>query len=185
MNTQAAADLARAELISMPILLVVLLIIFGGLVAAALPLAIALVGVAATLLALTVVSTITDVSVYAVNIVTMLGIGLAVDYALLIVSRLREERRRSGELDQALTRTFATAGRTVAFSGITVAVSLAGLLVFPDTFLRSMGAAGLAVVLLDLLAAVTLLPALLTLDGHRVRAGSAPRPDGGWLGRLL
>ena len=169
MEQQAADDLARAELLSMPVVLVVLVIVFGGLLAAALPVVLALVGVAATLAALALISTVADVSVYAVNVITMLGLGLAVDYALLLVSRYREERA----LDPvgALERTYATAGRTVAYSGLIVAASLAGLLVMPDDFLRSMGLAGMAVVLLDLVAALTLLPALLALLGPRVGTG--------------
>lgn len=177
MESQAASDLARAELLSMPVVLVLLLILFGGLVAAGLPVLIATVGVAATLGALLAASTVTDISVYAVNIITMLGLGLAVDYALLIVSRFREERALDPDVEGALMRTFMTAGRTVAFSGLTVAASLAGLLVFPDDFLRSMGVAGMAVVLLDMLAALTLLPALLSLLGRVVRPLAA-----GWRG---
>ena len=169
MDDQAAADLARAELISTPVILVLLLVVFGGIVAAGLPLIVTLVGVGATLALLAAASLLTDVSVYAVNIVTMLGLGLAVDYALLLVSRFREERAENPEIAGAVARTFATAGLTVAFSGLTVAASLAALLAFPDDFLRSMGVAGLGVVLLDMAAAVTLLPALLGVVGHRIR----------------
>ena len=120
----------------MPVVLVLLLVIFGGIIAAGLPVLVAIVGVAATLGALALASLVTDVSVYSVNIVTMLGLGLAVDYALLLVSRFREERAVDPDVDGALRRTLATAGRTVAFSGLTVAASLAGLLVFPDDFLK-------------------------------------------------
>ena len=169
MDRQAAADLKRAELLSMPVVLVLLVVLFGGVVAAGLPVLVALVGVAGTLGTLLAVSAVTDVSVYAVNIVTMLGLGLAVDYALLLVHRFREERAVDPDVARSLERTLATAGRTVAFSGLTVAASLAGLLVFADSFLRSMGAAGLAVVLLDVVAALTLLPALLAILGGRVR----------------
>ena len=165
---QVAADLARAELLSMPVVLVLLLVVFGGIVAAGLPVLVALVGVAGTLLALFGISAATDVSVYSVNVVTMLGLGLAVDYALLLVSRFREERA-THDLPAAVEETVATAGRTVVFSGLTVAASLAGLLVFDDPFLRSMAYGGGAVVLVDLLAAVTLLPALLGMWGARVR----------------
>jgi RND superfamily putative drug exporter len=168
-DDQAAADLARAEMISTPVILVLLLVVFGGLVAAGLPLLVTLVGVGATLALLAAASVFTDISVYAVNIVTMLGLGLAVDYALLLVSRFREERAEDPEVAGAISRTFATAGLTVAFSGLTVAASLGALLVFPDDFLRSMGVAGLGVVLVDLAAAVTLLPAMLGLVGHRIR----------------
>ena len=168
MEEQAASDLARAELLTTPVVLLLLLIVFAGIIAAGLPVIVATVGVAGTLGMLFAVSTVLDVSVYAINIITMLGLGLAVDYALLVVSRFREERAVDPGVEGALRRTYASAGRTVAFSGLTVAASLAGLLVFPDDFLRSMGFAGLAVVLLDLVAAVTLLPALLSWLGHRV-----------------
>ena len=116
MEEQAAKDLARAEILSMPVVAVLLFVIFGGLVAAGLPVLITLVGAAATFGLLLLVSIGTDVSVYAINIVTMLGLGLAVDYALLIVARFREERAAGGDLADAIARTFATAGRTVAFS---------------------------------------------------------------------
>jgi len=175
MDDQVAKDLQRAELLSLPVVLVLLLLLFGGMVAASLPIVVALVSVAGTLLALTVVSAVTDVSVYAVNIVTMLGLGLAIDYALLLVTRFREERAVDDAVVPALERTLATAGRTVLFSGLTVAACLAGLLVFADTFLRSMGAAGLAVVLLAMLGALTLLPALLVLLGRRVKPASPDR----------
>jgi RND superfamily putative drug exporter len=178
MDDQAAADLARAEMISTPVILVLLLVVFGGLVAAGLPVIVTLVGVGATLALLAAASLVTDISVYAVNIVTMLGLGLAVDYALLLVSRFREERVGEPDLTRAIAATFATAGRTVAFSGLTVAASLAALLAFPDPFLRSMGLAGLGVVLLDLVAAVTLLPALLGVLGHRIRARSGTATGG-------
>jgi RND superfamily putative drug exporter len=108
----------------------------------------------------------------------MLGLGLAVDYALLVVSRFREERAVDPDVLGSIERTYATAGRTVAFSGLTVAASLAGLLVFPDDFLRSMGLAGLAVVLLAMVAALTLLPALLAVGGSRIRPGRAATPSG-------
>ena len=174
-DDQVAKDLQRAEVLSLPVVLVLLLLLFGGLVAATLPIVVALVSVAGTLLALTLVSAVTDVSVYAVNIVTMLGLGLAIDYALLLVTRFREERAVDLAVVPALQRTLATAGRTVLFSGLTVAACLAGLLVFTDTFLRSMGAAGLAVVLLAMLGALTLLPALLVLFGRRVKPAAPGR----------
>jgi RND superfamily putative drug exporter len=180
MEDQAAADLATAEAISTPLILLLLLILFGGVVAAGLPVLITLVGVGATLMLLYLISLVSDVSVYAINIVTMLGLGLAVDYALLLVARFREERAVDGSVPGGIERTYATAGRTVAFSGLTVAASLAALLAFPDVFLRSMGAAALGVVLLDLAAAVTLLPALLGLLGHRISA-STRTDTGGWV----
>jgi RND superfamily putative drug exporter len=186
MSHQAAADLAHAEELSMPIVLVLLLVVFGSVVAAGLPLVLALVGVAATLLGLTVLSLLLDVSVYSVNVVTMLGLGLAVDYALLIVSRFREEQTAAPHDEPAtlVERTLATAGRTVLFSGLTVAASLCCLLAFPDDFLRSMGLAGLTVVLLDMLAALTLLPALLMTAGHRIRPRRAERAAGTIFARI-
>jgi RND superfamily putative drug exporter len=184
MNDQAAADLARAELISMPVVLVLLLVLFGGVAAASLPVVVAVVGVGATLGTLAAFSLVADVSVYSVNIVTMLGLGLAVDYALLLVSRFREERAHGDDVEAAVTATMATAGRTVAFSGATVAVSLAGLLVFPDDFLRSMGLASLIVVLLDMVAAITLIPALLGAFGSRIRPARARSHDRGLFHRV-
>jgi RND superfamily putative drug exporter len=183
---QVQADLSRAELFSLPVVLVLLLVVFGGIVAAGLPVLVALVGVAGSLLALLGISALTDVSVYSVNVVTMLGLGLAVDYALLLVSRFREERTRDG-LPAAVEAAVATAGRTVVFSSLTVAASLTGLLVFPDPFLRSMAYGGGAVVLIDMLAAVTLLPALLGMWGGRIRParpGSQRRADRGLFASL-
>lgn len=183
MDEQAARDLARAEVISMPVALALMVVLFGGVVAAGIPVVVALAGVAATLGALLLATAVADVSVYAVNVVTMLGLGLAVDYGLLLVSRFREEKARTDDPDAALRATFATAGRTVTFSGLTVAAALSGLLVFPDDFLRSMGLAGLAVVLLDLVAALTLVPALLAAWGRRIRPAPV-RPTGGGFARL-
>ncbi|MQY13726.1 Membrane protein YdfJ [Streptomyces sp. RB5] len=165
MGERAQEDVAHAELITLPAVLLLLLLIFGGLRSALLPLVVTLCGVAGAFLTLYGFSQVTDISVYAVQIVTMLGLGLAVDYALLMVVRFREERRRTEDVAEAVRRTVARAGRTVLFSGLTVAVSLSGLLVFPSPFLRSMGMAAAAVVVVDMLAALTLLPALLTRFG--------------------
>jgi putative drug exporter of the RND superfamily len=176
-NAQAARDVARAEILTTPVVLLLLLLVFGGLVAAGLPLLIAVAGVAGAFGILLAFSYLTDVSVYAIQVVTMLAVGLAVDYALLVVNRFREERAIDPEARRAVVRAAGTAGRTVLFSGLTVAVALAGLTVFPDPFLRSMGLAGVAVVVVDMLAALTLLPALLALFGKRIRP-RAPRPVG-------
>jgi RND superfamily putative drug exporter len=182
-DEQAQSDVARAEMLSMPVMLILLLVFFGGLLAAGLPLLIAVVGIAGTFGVLFAFSTFTDISVYVIQVTTMLAVGLAVDYALLIVNRFREERRTASDVPTAIGRTTATAGRTVMFTGLTVAVALAGLLVFPDPFLRSMGMAGTAVVLVDMLAAVTLLPALLALFGRRISAGKV-RTGGGMFARV-
>jgi RND superfamily putative drug exporter len=177
-NGQAQEDVARAEMLSMPVMLILLLVFFGGLLAAGLPLLIAVVGIAGTFGVLYAFSTVTDISVYVIQVTTMLAVGLGVDYALLMVNRFREERRTAPDVPTAIGRTTATAGRTVMFTGLTVAVALAGLLVFPDPFLRSMGMAGTAVVLVDMIAAVTLLPALLALFGRRISAARVRTGDG-------
>ncbi|GGQ97404.1 putative membrane protein [Streptomyces aurantiogriseus] len=174
---RAQADVRNAELISLPVVLALLLVVFGGLRAAALPLVIAASGIAGAFLALFAFSEVTDISVYAIQVTTMLGLGLAVDYALLMLVRFREERRDTEDVALAVHRTVTAAGRTVLFSGLTVAVSLTGLLVFPSTFLRSMGLAVAAVVVVDMLAAVTLLPALLARFGGRI-APAKVRPEG-------
>ena len=175
-NSRVSADIARAESISMPVLLVLLLIIFGSLAAAGLPLAIGGTAILGSFAALRAFATVTDVSVFAVNVVTIMGLGLAIDYGLFVVSRFREELRRGaaagGEVsvEDAVARTMGTAGRTVAVSALTVAISLAGLLIFPQVFLRSMGFGGMSAVLIAMLAALTLLPALLGMLGPRVDA---------------
>jgi trehalose monomycolate/heme transporter len=180
-NGQVSADIARAESISLPILAVMLVIIFGSLAAASLPLAIGVTAILGAFTALRGFAMFTDVSIFAVNIVTIIGLGLAIDYGLFMVSRFREEIRRQPDVETALARTMATAGRTVAVSGVTVAVSLAGLLIFPQVFLRSMGFGGMSAVLVAMLAALTLLPALLAMLGPKVDALSV-RP---WLRRVF
>ncbi|MEU6390451.1 MMPL family transporter [Streptomyces sp. NPDC046939] len=177
LGERAQEDVQRAELLSLPVVLGLLLLIFGGLRAAGLPLLVAVSGVAGAFLALFGFSQITEISVYVVQVTTMLGLGLAVDYALLMVVRFREERRAGGDVAGAVHRTVERAGRTILFSGLTVAVSLSGLLVFPSPFLRSMGLAVAAVVVVDMLAALTLLPALLARFGKRI-APPKPRAPG-------
>lgn len=178
-NRITSEDLARAETISMPIVIILALLIFGGLVAATMP---AIVGVVAMLGALAVVrllTSFTEVSVFAVNVISLLGIGLAIDYALFMISRFREEiaqlpADQEDAASVAIRRTMATAGRTVMFSGLTVAAALSSLLIFPQAFLRSMGYGGIAAVLVAMLAALTVLPATLRLLGRRVDAGRLP-----------
>ncbi|MBM7807515.1 RND superfamily putative drug exporter [Geodermatophilus bullaregiensis] len=175
MNQQVSEDLTLAESISLPVLAVLLLAVFGSLAAASLPLAIGVTAILGSLAALRAFSLVTDVSIFAVNVVTVLGLGLAIDYGLFVVSRFREEVHRQRSVEDALARTLATAGRTVAVSGVTVAISLAGLLLFPQVFLRSMGFGGMSAVLVAMLAALTLLPALLAVLGPRVDALSVRR----------
>ncbi|GFJ89129.1 MMPL family transporter [Phytohabitans rumicis] len=182
-GTQAEKDVQRAELLTTPVVLVLLLLIFGGLLAAGLPLLIAVVGVAGAFGILYGFSEVTDVSVYSIQVVTMMAVGLGVDYALLVVNRFREERSVDPDVPGAVARTAASAGRTVLFAGLTVALALAGLTVFPDPFLRSMGLAGMAVVVVDLLAALTLLPAMLVLFGRRIKP-AAPSSGGGFFARV-
>jgi uncharacterized membrane protein YdfJ with MMPL/SSD domain len=173
---QVSTDLKKAETLSLPILLILLIVIFGSLVSAGLPLAVGLVAIVGAAVVLRLLTEFVSVSVFALNLVTMLGLGLAVDYALFMISRFREELGRDPDVVRAVRRTMATAGRTVAFSGVTVAISLASLTLFPETFLRSMGYGGVAVVLVDMVAALTVLPALLGMLGHRVDGLRIPNP---------
>jgi RND superfamily putative drug exporter len=183
---QAREDLERGETLALPVMLVLLFLVFRGVVAALTPLLVAAVAVAGALLILLGVSHLADISAYSVNVITMLGLGLAVDYSLLVVSRFREERAGGLELEAAIERTMATAGRTVAFSGLTVAASLCGLLAFAEPFLRSLAWGGIGVVLVAVVAAVTLVPALLGLWGRRIRPrhGADRGPDQGAFYRL-
>ncbi|MFI6500210.1 MMPL family transporter [Nonomuraea typhae] len=170
LNDQTARDLARAEAISLPVLLVLLVIVFGSLVAAGLPLVVGLLSVLGALVLLRLLTEVTEVSVFSLNVVTMLGLGLAIDYSLFVLGAFREEVRRGATNEEAVVRTMATAGRTVAFSGLTVATALLGLLLFPQMFLRSIGLGAAAVVLVAMLAALVVLPALLGVLGRRVDA---------------
>ncbi|HEY3259643.1 MAG TPA: MMPL family transporter [Pseudonocardiaceae bacterium] len=183
-NAQAQADVQRAEMFTTPVVLLLLLVVFGGLLAAAVPLIIAVAGVGGTFGILYAFSLVGDVSVYAIQVATMLSVGLAVDYGLLMVSRFKEERATDPDVRRAVGRTSATAGRTVAYSGLTVAAVLAGLLVFPEPFLRSMGLAGVGVVVVVVAAALTLLPALLTLIGHRITPTRPTPASGGVFARI-
>ncbi|MEJ7844444.1 MAG: MMPL family transporter [Acidimicrobiales bacterium] len=161
-------DLVRAELIAIPITIVLLVVVFGSVVAAALPLLIGALSVVGTFLILYGVTAFTDVSIYALNLTTALGLGLAIDYSLFVISRFREELQGGHEPHVAAVRTVRTAGRTVAFSALTVAASLSALLVFDIVFLRSFAWAGLAVAGLAGVFAVVVLPALLAVLGHRI-----------------
>ncbi|MEQ8716455.1 MAG: MMPL family transporter [Acidimicrobiales bacterium] len=165
-------DLATAEAIAIPLTLLLLVIIFRGIVAALLPIAVGVAAIFGAFLVLFGVTAFTDVSIFSLNLVTALGLGLAIDYSLLIVSRYREELAAGLDPDQAVVRTVATAGRTVAFSALTVAVSLSALLLFPLYFLRSFAYAGVGVILVAMFASVITLPALLAALGTRVNKWS-------------
>jgi len=167
-SDQVERDLTRAEGIAVPITLLLLVVVFSSAVAGALPLAVGGFAIVGTLLVLRVLASLTDVSVYALNLTTALGLGLAIDYSMFIVSRYREELRAGQEPADALVTTMRTAGRTVLFSAATVAVALVALLVFPLYFLRSFGYAGIAVVALAAVGALVVLPALLAVLGRRI-----------------
>ena len=169
-NSEVTADIAKAESLSMPVLLILLLVIFGSLAAASLPLAIGGVAILGSFTVLRLLTMATTVSVYSLNITTILGLGLGIDYGLFMVTRFREELHLQPTVEQAVARTVATAGRTVAVSGVTVAVALTSLMLFPEDFLCSMGYGGVATVAVDVLAALIVLPALLAVLGHRVNA---------------
>ena len=177
-DAQAEEDLVRGETIALPLAFVALVVVFGGLLAAVLPLALALASVAGAIILLALATATGDVAVYSINVVTMFGIGLGIDYGLIVISRFREERGRTAlSVPDAIDRTVATAGRTVGYSGLTVAVALSGLLVFDSSGLRSLALGGIGVVLVAVLAGVSLLPALLALVGHRIRpVAAAHRP---------
>ncbi|WP_028797551.1 MMPL family transporter [Streptomyces purpureus] len=192
METVIQEDLLRAELIALPVTLLLLVMVFGSAVAALLPLAVGIVAILGTNAVLRVLTEFTDVSVFALNLTTALGLGLAIDYALFVVRRFREEVADGADTRTAVAVTLRTAGRTVLFSALTVAVSLAAMLVFPQYFLRSFAYAGIAVVLLAAAAALVLLPAALMLLGDRVNAfdlrrlftrrapGAGSEPGAGW-----
>jgi len=169
-NEQVERDLRTAELYAFPLLFVLSLLFFRSLVAALLPLLVGGLAIMGTFVALRLASELSSVSIFALNVATGLGLGLAIDYSLFIVSRYREEIARTGPGIEAMRRTLATAGRTVLFSSLTVAGALASLLVFPQRFLYSMGIAGVFVALIAAAISLTLLPAVLTLLGRRVNA---------------
>lgn len=180
----AERDLVRGEAIALPIAFVVMIFILGGLIAAGLPLLIAVVGVAASLMVLYGATMFTDVSVFAINVVTMFGIGLGIDYGLLVIGRFREERAKGLDAAAAIERTVATAGTTVMFSGLTVAVSLMGLFAFGEPALSTFGIAGIGVVIFAMAGAMTLLPALLAVLSRRIRPAKATVSDDGAFYRL-
>jgi RND superfamily putative drug exporter len=162
------ADLVTAEMIAFPITFILLIVVFGSVVAALLPLGVGAFAIVGTFLALDLIARVTEVSIFSLNLTTALGLGLAIDYALFMVSRFREELDGGLAGREAALRTVGTAGRTVLFSAGTVMVSLAAMLVFPLAFLRSFAYAGIAVVALAAIGAVVVLPALLAVLGHRV-----------------
>lgn len=184
MVEQSEKDAVAGEAIAFPVTLLALLFVFGSVVAALLPLFVALVTVVMTMGVVWLIAGVTDLSVLSMNVVTLLGLGLAIDYSLLIVNRYREELDAGNEPGPALATTMRSAGRTVAFSAVTVAAALSGLVFFPLLAVRSIGYAGIAVALVAALSSLTVLPAVLSLLGRRVdtwrirKAGRVSGPVG-------
>ena len=185
-NDQTKTDLTKAELIAFPLLALLLLIVFRGVIAAGIPLLIGGISIVGTLLVLRIMSTFVDTSVFALNIATGLSLGLAVDYALLLVSRYREEIAAGGATREAHRRTVTTAGRTALFSGFTVAAAMAALVILPQRFLYSIAVAGASVGILSAVIAILVVPSMLALLGTRIDALSIRRgpavsdESGGW-----
>ena len=198
-NDIIEVDLRRAELVALPILFLLSFWVFRGLVAAAMPPLVGILAIVTSLLGIRIANEAVELSVYSLNIVTALGLGLAIDYSLLIVSRFREELAQDRAPPEALRRTLATAGRTVLFSSLTVAAAMAALLVFPQQFLYSMGLGGVLVALLAGATSLIVLPAVLAALGHRINslaparlqrsaaADARPESQGRWyrLARLV
>ena len=167
---QSEADLQRAETVSLPIAALILVLVFASFVAAGMPLLVAGLTIPSSLAVIAVVAQQIEMSIFVLSIATMLGLALAIDYSLFIVSRFREELARGRSVAEAVERSIATSGKAVAFSGFAVAIGLSGLLVFEAPALRSIGLAGSIVVFSSVLYALTFLPAVLGLLGHRVNA---------------
>ena len=191
-NQQVEEDLQMAELLAFPLLFLLSLLFFRSFVAALLPLLIGGLAIVGTFLALSVAAELGSISIFALNLTTGLGLGLAIDYSLFVVSRYREEIAKYGPGLQAMKVTMATSGRTVLFSSLTVTAALASLLVFPQRFLYSMGLGGSIVAILAAVISLTVLPAVLALLGNRVNslapkflqrradADSRPADEGFW-----
>ena len=185
-NSKISKDLAIAEGISIPLTFILLLFIFGGLISSAMPLVVGLSSILGTFLILYLISLFTGVSIFALNLTTGLGLGLGIDYSLLIVNRFREELHAGNSVEDSIVKTISTAGRTVFFSGVTVFVTLAAMMFFPLMFLKSFGYAGIGVVAMAVFGALVPLPAILALLGTRidsfvVRKGAiTPKAEGRW-----
>ncbi len=185
-NTKIADDLKLSEAISIPLTFILLVFVFGGLVASSMPLLVGVSAILGSLFVIYLLTLFTGVSVFALNLITGLGLGLGIDYSLLVVNRFREELHSGKSVDEAVKRTVETAGKTVFYSGLTVVITLAALMLFPLMFLKSFGYAGVTVVIMAVLGALVALPALLAILGKRidkavVRKGALkPKEDGRW-----
>ena len=185
-NQKIAKDLAKAESIAIPLTFIALAVVFGGLFAAGMPLVVGISAILGSFFLVWLISLTTDVSIFALNLITGLGLGLGIDYALLIVNRFREELHAGKTVEESVIKTMDTAGRTVFFSGLTVAVTLGSLILFPQFFLKSFAYAALAVVFVAVTGALTTLPALLAIAGPRIdkfvvrKSAITPKEDGRW-----
>ncbi|MGB0200781.1 MAG: MMPL family transporter, partial [Candidatus Poseidoniaceae archaeon] len=187
-DTRIQEDLIKAELISGPLSLIILGIVFGTLVAAILPIGVAMLTVVSAMGVTIWLSNVTDVTQYALNIITLIGIGVSVDYSLFMVNRFREELNLGRDIRTSTAMTVATAGKAVFFSGITVAIGLMGMLFFENTGLPSLGIGGTLAVSIAMVFSVIVLPAILVMLGHNVFKGKIPfafsteneKEDGAW-----
>ena len=185
-NTKIADDLKISEAISIPLTFILLVFVFGGLVASAMPLLVGVSAILGSLLVVYLLTLFTGVSIFALNLITGLGLGLGIDYALLIVNRFREELHSGKSVDESIKRTVSTAGKTVFYSGLTIVITLASLMLFPLMFLKSFGYAGVTVVSMAVVGALIALPALLAILGKKidkaiVRKGAiTPKENGRW-----
>ena len=185
-NTKIADDLKLSESISIPLTFILLVFVFGGLVASATPLLVGVSAILGSFLIIYLLTLFTGVSVFALNLITGLGLGLGIDYSLLMVNRFREELHAGKSVDEAIKRTVATAGKTVFYSGLTIVITLASLMLFPLMFLKSFGYAGVTVVIMAVLGSLVALPALLAILGNRIdkavvrKSAITPKEDGRW-----
>jgi uncharacterized membrane protein YdfJ with MMPL/SSD domain len=173
-NEQVKKDIAKAETIAIPIVMILLLFVFRGVVAASLPLLIGLASVLGAFALTRLVTEFTDVSVYSANVINFLSLGLAIDYSLLMVSRFREELTRQPSVNEAIVHTVTSAGKAIAFSASIVALGMLSMLIFPQLFLKSMGIGGAASVVVSVILALFVLPIIFKLLGHRVNKWSMP-----------
>ena len=185
-NNKISGDLALAESISIPLTFIFLLFVFGGLIASAMPVVVGVSAILGAFLILYLISLFTGVSIFALNLVTGMGMGLGIDYSLLMVNRFREELHAGKSVEESVAQTVKTAGKTVFFSGITVMISLAALMFFPQMFLKSFGYAGVSVVAVAIIGALIPLPAILALLGTKIdkfvvrKSAITPKEDGRW-----
>ena len=185
-NTKISEDLKLSESISIPLTFILLAFVFGGLVASAMPLLVGVSAILGSFLVIYLITFFTGVSIFALNLITGLGLGLGIDYSLLIVNRFREELHAGKTVDEAIKKTISTAGKTVFYSGLTIVITLAALMLFPLMFLKSFGYAGVTVVIMAVLGALVALPALLAILGNRIdklvvrKSSITPKEDGRW-----